>query len=126
MITKKRTLKDWIIYLVIILIIAGGLFYHGYFFKPKNSLELYQELTFSDSFKEVQKLFLDGYERNFSREDFNYIQENTANSVGQFTLFEFNEKSYVIMTSRGTAKLKIHSVEELPEDIRKFFMELSS
>ncbi len=126
MVTKKKRLKDWIIFLVLILIICGGTLYYLYFFKPKNSLELYQELTFAESYKEIQQLFLEGYESNFSKEDFNYIQSNTANRVGQFTLFEYNEKSYIIMTSPGTEKLKVLAVEELPEDIRNFFMEIAN
>lgn len=122
---NTRTIKDWIIYLIIVLIVAGGL-YDAYFFKPKNSLELYQQLTIFDSYEEIQKLMLDGDESNFSKNDFDYIQNNTANRVGQFALIEYNEKSYVIMTSPGTKKLKVLAVEELPEDIRKFFVEIAS
>lgn len=105
-------------------IIAIGLYYI-FFFKPKNSLELYQELSFSDSFEQVQqKLMLDGYESNISKEDFHYIQNHIPDRVGQFTLLEFNEKSYVIMTSPGTEKLKIVAVEELPEHMREFFLKI--
>ncbi|WP_249872652.1 hypothetical protein [Oceanobacillus saliphilus] len=125
MVTKKKTLKDWVVFLVLVLFIVGGSTYCLYFFTPKNSLELYQELTFADSFEEVQKLILDGYEDNFTEEDFNYIQANSANIVGQFTLFDYNSKSYVIMTSPGTERLKILAVEELPDDIREFFSVLA-
>lgn len=61
MVTKKKTLKDWIIFLVIVLIIVGGSLYYVYFFTPKNSLELYEELTFAANFEDVQKLLLDRY-----------------------------------------------------------------
>ncbi|MEC5424320.1 hypothetical protein QGM71_12540 [Virgibacillus sp. C22-A2] len=124
MVTKKKKLKDWIIFLVIVLIIVGGSLYYVYFFTPKNSLELYRELTFADNFEDVQKLLLDGYENNFAEEDFNYIQGNTAKQVGQFTIFDYNNKSYLIMTSPGTERLKVLAVEELPDDIRRFFSEL--
>jgi len=99
--------------------------YYVYFFTPKNSLELYQELHFADDFEEVQKLILDGYEDNFTKGDFDYIQDKSADRIAQFTLFEYKEKSYVIMTSPGTERLKVLAVEELPEDIRKFFLGLS-
>ncbi|MEC5425790.1 hypothetical protein QGM71_20190 [Virgibacillus sp. C22-A2] len=47
---KKKTLIDWIAFLVVVLIIAGGSLYYVYFFIPKNSIELYQELHFADGF----------------------------------------------------------------------------
>jgi len=84
---KKKTLKDWIVFLALILIIAGGSLYYVYFFTPKNSLELYQELHFADDFEEVQKLILDGYEDNFTKGDFDYIQDKSADRIAQFTLF---------------------------------------
>lgn len=125
MVTKKKTLKDWLVFFILVLIIAGSSLYYVYLFTPKNSLELYQKLHFADSFEEAQKLILDGYESNFTEEVFDYIQGNSANSIGQFTLLEFDKKSYVIMTSPGTERIKILAVEELPNDIRKFFLELS-
>lgn len=39
---------------------------------------------------------------------------------------EFDETSYVIMTSPGTERLKILAVEALPEDVREFFLELGT
>lgn len=65
---------------------------------PKNSLELHQKVTFANDFEEVQKLILDGYDDHVKEADFNYIKGRSANSVGQFTLIEYKEKSYVIMT----------------------------
>lgn len=124
-VTNKKTLINWIVFLVSVLILAGGLLYFVYFFTPKNSLELHQELHFADSFKEVQKLVLKGYEDNFTEEDFDYIQNNSADRISQFTLIEYNEKSYVVMTSPGTKRLNILAVEELPNDIRNFFLESS-
>ena len=37
---------------------------------------------------------LEGYEGNFKEEDFEFINrlDTIANSVGQFTLFEYDEK----------------------------------
>ncbi|GGA80615.1 hypothetical protein [Ornithinibacillus halotolerans] len=122
---KKKTAKDWITFAIITFIIIGGAVYYVLFFTPKNSLELYQELHFADNFEDVQKHMLEGYEDNFSEEDFNYIQNNVAKSVSQYTVFEYNQKSYIIMTSPGTERLKILTVEELPEEVRQFFLELS-
>lgn len=119
-IIKEKTLK----FLVLVLIITGGSLYYVFFFTPKNSLELYQKVHFANDYNEVQKLMFDGYEDYFSEDDFNYIQDHRPNRVGQFTLFEYKEKSYVIMTSPGTERLKIFRVEELPEEIRKFFLDL--
>ncbi|WP_060206381.1 hypothetical protein [Sporosarcina koreensis] len=119
----KKKLRDITIFLVAALILGGGLYYE-YFFTPKNSLELYQAIKFADNIDEVHELFLDGYEVNFTEEDFQYIQDHTANRVGQFTLFEYNAKSYVIMTSPGSEKLKVLAIEELPDEIRVFFSEL--
>ncbi|MBC5635271.1 hypothetical protein H8S33_00400 [Ornithinibacillus sp. BX22] len=126
MLIKRKTPADWIWFFVFFFIIVGGSVFHVLFFTPKNSLEMYQELHFADSFEDVQSHILDGYENNFTEEDFTYIQANTANRVGQFTLMEFGEMSYVIMTSPGTERLKILAVEALPEDVREFFLELGT
>ncbi|WP_404450159.1 hypothetical protein LG307_10185 [Sutcliffiella horikoshii] len=73
---------------------------------------------------------LEGYEANFKEEDFEFINgtDTRANSISQFTLFKNDEKSYLIMTSPGTQgiqKLKVLAVEELPTEIRDYFLELS-
>lgn len=124
MFRKKKKLKEGSILFVVALLLIGGYFYYEYFFTPKNSLELYQEITFADSVDEVQKLFLRGYEVDLTEEDLNYMRGHSANRVSQFTLFEYNSKSYVIMTSPGTKKLKVLAIEELPEQMRSFFSEL--
>ena len=54
-----------------------------------------------------------------------YIQEEfDPNKVSQFTLLEFDEKTYAIQTTPGTKKMKIIAVEELPNDLREYFIEL--
>lgn len=67
---------------------------------------------------------LDGYDGNFSEEDFDFINdiETSARSLGQFTLIEYNDRSYIISTSPGTDRLKVLKVEELPEEIRDYFL----
>lgn len=121
----KNTKKMGIAFIIIILLILGGSLYYVYFFTPKNALELYQEITFSNDYEEVKKYLLDGYEDNFSEEDFNYIKNNSADWIGQFSIFEYNSKSYIVMTTPGTERLKILAVEELPEELRGFFTQLS-
>lgn len=121
--SKKKTWSDRFAIYILAAIIFGGLIYYNFFLTPKNSIELHQKLQFADDFEQAQKYVLEGYEDNFSEEDFDFIQENNANRVGQFSLFEYNGKSYVIMTSPGTEKLKVLDVKELPEEAREFFWE---
>ncbi|MBU8731202.1 hypothetical protein [Cytobacillus pseudoceanisediminis] len=44
--------------------------------------------------------------------------------ISQFTLLEYEGKTFVIMTSPGTEKLKVLAVEELPDELREYFMKL--
>lgn len=125
-ISKKKTLKNRITFLILVLVIVGGGAYYKFFYTPKNSLELYQAISFADDFEDVKKLMLDGYEDNFKEDDFEFINSlNTSpNRVGQFTFFEYDERTFVIMTSPGTKKLEVLAVDELPKDIRNYFLQL--
>lgn len=124
---RKLTVTEIMLVGIIATIAVAGATYFILFFKPNNSLELYQSISFAKDFEEAQKLSLEGYEDNFMKEDFEYIshEDTAANRVSQFTLFEYDEKTYLIMTSPGTAKFKILSVEELPEAMRSYFLELT-
>ncbi len=123
---KKEAPMYKISQLLFLFIIAVSLIYYKNYFTQKNSLELYQELAFAKSFESVQKKLMEkGYEGNFTEEDFNAIQEGSMYKPSQFTLFEYYDKSFVILTTPGTERLKILSVHELPEDIRLFFSELA-
>ena len=126
-ISKNKILKNRISFLILALIIVGGATYYDVFYTPKNSLELYQAITFADDFEEAKKLMLEGYEDNFKEEDFEFINrlDTSANSVGQFTIFEYDEKTFVIMTSPGTKRLNVLAVDELPKDIRNYFLQLA-
>lgn len=121
---KRLSKKEWISLILVYLLLIGGGTYYVLFYTPKDSLELYQGITFADDFDEAQRLMLEGYEGNFSEEDFDFINdmETSARSVGQFTLFEYNDRSYIISTSPGTDRLKVLKVEELPEEIRDYFL----
>lgn len=115
----------WFRIIIVIFITIGAATYYQVFATPKPSLELYQEMAFAEEFEDVQKLMLDGYEENFKEEDFEFIKrlDTSPNRISQFTLLEYNEKSYMIMTSPGTEKLKVLAVEELPIGLREYFRE---
>lgn len=125
-ISKKKTLRNWFFLLLLVLVIAGGATYYNVFYKPKNSLELYQAISTADSFGDAKKIMLDGYEDNFKEADFDFINslDTSPNRVGQFTFFEYDEKTFVVMTSPGTKKLEVLAVDELPKDIRNYFLQL--
>jgi hypothetical protein len=120
---KKKSSKDWVIFIIVTFMILGGVVYFTQVLKPKNSLDLYQSISFANDFDEAQELTLEGYEKYFKEEDFEYIHDkfNQADSIKQFTLFEYEEKTYMVMTTPGTERLKILSVEELPEEMKSYF-----
>jgi len=85
---------------------------------PSNSMELMQTLRNTEK---PESLFLD--EENFDAEIVEYIQEKfSPNMVQQFTILEFDEKSFLIQTTPGTTKLEIINIEELPEEMRNYFL----
>ncbi|MCG1022892.1 hypothetical protein [Sutcliffiella horikoshii] len=106
--------------------VAGVAIYYVLFYTPKNSLELYQAIRFSKSFEESAELMLEGYNENFSEKDYDFMSqlENTPNRITQFTLFEYKEKTYLIMTTPGTSRLQVLDVKELPEEVRHYFLAL--
>lgn len=112
--------------LILMILVLGLAAYYILFFTPKDSLELYQAISFADDFEEAQKVMLEGYEVNFKKEDFEFINrlDTSADRISQFTLFEYDEKTYLVMTTPGTEKLKVLAVEELPEEIREFFLDV--
>jgi len=122
---KKKKTKMVII--ILALMVISLLLYQEYFLKPKNSLELYQSIAFSDDFEEAQEFMLEGYESNMKEEDYDFISKlsNSPNQIAQFTLLNFGNKTYVLMTTPGTDKLEILTVEELPEDVRNYFLKLT-
>ncbi len=124
---KGRGKKYNIIIIILIgCVIIGGTTYYVLFYTPKNSLELYQAIRFSKSYQESTELILEGYNENFKEEDYDFMGqlENTPNRITQFTLFEYKEKTYLIMTTPGTNRLQILDVKELPEEIRNYFLAL--
>ncbi|MGM0834772.1 MAG: hypothetical protein ACQEV7_01365 [Bacillota bacterium] len=125
--SRKITLKYKITFILLIFLICGDAIYYQILFTPKDSLELYQAIDNADNLEEVhKKLMLEGYLDNFKEEDFDFINNvsNSPKRVSQFTLLEYEEKTFLIVTSPGTERLKVLSVEELPTEIRDYFLEL--
>ena len=113
---------------IISLMIISVNWYNQFFYKPTNSIELYKSIAFSEDFEEGQELMLEGYESNLKEEDYNYISReiNSPYKVNQFTLFEYGNKTYILLTTPGTKKVEVLKVEELPVEIRNYFLELTS
>ena len=87
---------------------------------PSNSLELMQTLRNSEN---PASLFME--EKKFDAEIVEYIQEEfSPNMVQQFTILEFDEKSFLIQTTPGTTKLEIINIEVLPKEMRNYFLSL--
>lgn len=123
---KRMAIQDWVIYIMFVFLLAAGAIYYKVYFTPKNSLELYQEFIKANNYEEIRKFSLTGFEEHLSEEDFQYIKDNIPDLIGQFTLFEFKNKSYLVMTTTGTERLEIIAVEELPANVREYFIELSN
>ena len=126
---KKMSLKNRVISAILVFSILISFIFFIQLYKPTNSVDLYQSISFASDFEKAQKLMLKGYEDNFNEEDFEYMNrvETTAKSISQFTIFEYGDKSYIVMTTPGTnriQKLKVMAVEELPTEIREYFLEL--
>ncbi|WP_235864044.1 hypothetical protein [Sutcliffiella halmapala] len=123
-IIKKSSMKEWLLTMIVAVFIIGTATYYILFFTPKNSLELYQAISFADNFEKAQKVMLEGYEANFDKEDYDYINrlDISPNRISQFTIFEYDEKTYMVMTTPGTERLQVLAVEELPKEIRDYFL----
>ncbi|MDQ0271412.1 hypothetical protein [Cytobacillus purgationiresistens] len=50
--------------------------------------------------------------------------DNQPQSISQYTLFEYEDKTYLIKTTEELGRLKVMNVEELPEEIRNYFLKL--
>ena len=101
-----------------LLIVAAPIIYWA-ITNPSNSLALMQTLRNSEN---PESLFLDP--KNIDYKSIEYIQEEFGpNMITQITLLEFDEKTFLIQTTPGTKKMKIIAIEELPIEIREYFIE---
>jgi hypothetical protein len=124
---QKKSLKEWMGFTIVIVLMIGTAVFYQFFYTPKNSIELYQAISFAADFEQAQKVMLEGYEANFKEEDYEYINrlDSTPNRIGQFTLFEYADKTYIAITTPGTERLQVLAVEELPKEIREYFLEFT-
>lgn len=101
---KGKTFMDWVVLFLLLFIIIGLIIYNGFFNKPKDSVHLYEEMVIAEDVEKINDLMVDGFEDNFKVEDITYIQhpENTANQIRQLTLFEYEDKTFVMSTTPGT------------------------
>lgn len=108
-----------ILAIIFALLIVSAPIIHWAITNPSNSLELMQTLRNSEN---PESLFLDS--KNIDYKSIEYIQEEfNPNMITQITLLEFDEKTYLIQTTPGTKKMKIIAIEELPIEIREYFIE---
>lgn len=59
---------------IISLMIISVNWYNQFFYKPTNSIGLYQSIAFSEDFEEGQELMLERYESNLKEEGYNYFE----------------------------------------------------
>ena len=112
-------MKKKIVAIIFALLIVASPTIHWAITNPSNSLELMQTLRNSDN---LESLFLDS--ESIDYKSIKYIQEEfDPNMITQITLLEFDEKTYLIQTTPGTKKMKIITIEELPVEIREYFIE---
>ena len=104
--SKKITSMGWSAFFIVIFVIVGGVMYYVYFFTTKNSLELYQEISFLDNFEEVQKLMLEGYEENFNEEDFHFIKDHSAKSYRSIYITWVWGKNFCHHDNTGSEEFK--------------------
>lgn len=108
-----------ILAIIFVLLIVSAPIIHWAITNPSNSLELMQTLRNSEN---PESLFLDS--KKIDYKSIEYIQEEfNPNMITQITLLEFDEKTYSIQTTPGTKKMKIIAIEELPIEIREYFIE---
>lgn len=111
-------MKKVVAIILALLVVASPIIY-WFMTNPSNSLELMQTLRNSDN---PESLYLDS--KNIDYESIEYIQEEfSPNMISQFTLLEFDEKTYLIQTTPGTEKMKIIAIEELPFEVREYFID---
>lgn len=100
-----------VVAVIALLIIVSIPIFERLLTNPSNSSELMQNLRNSEN---PASLFME--EKKFDAEIVEYIQEEfSPNMVQQFTILEFDKKSFLIQTTPGTTKLEIINIEELPE-----------
>ena len=115
--------------ILLIVVISFGPLLYDYYTKPEDSLELYQELIFSEEFTSVHHLLEQGYEQYFSEEAYDVLksEKGSPSMIRQFTVIQYDDgtESVLLETSPGTSELTILRAEVLPEAIENYFKALN-
>lgn len=118
----KYKKNDWIYTLILICLLIFGSIYYSFNIKPYNSIQLYQELNFSSE-KEIQDLFLNKEVDNLLLEQISNIQSGIPTSINQMTFLNYSDKTIMVITTPGTLQLKVIDIEQLPPEIRSYFLQ---
>ena len=113
------TKKYRITLIIVLLLISPSLVFFSS--RTSNSIDLVNELR---SKVHPETLFVD--EDKISDEEWKIIEymQNTSplKDVSQFTVLEFEGKSFLVESAPGETKMKILSIEELPAEIEAYFI----
>lgn len=120
--------KEKIVLVLLIAIFIAMPVIYKVVIKPKNAIELYQTIQFSDGFKDIKSHINEGYNSNVPVEIYDEIKNSTLSpeKVRQFTVLEYANEMYLIETSPGTTKLKILGLDKAPEEVRDYISELNN
>lgn len=96
--------------------------------KPKNALEMYQAVRSTVDYDQLEKLILEGYEKNVPVELYDEIINSSSdpNKIRQFTVVQYADETYLLETSPGTMKLNILGLDKAPDEIRDYLSTLNS
>lgn len=99
--------------------------YYLYGIRPKNSLELYQKIISSENYDDFLNLTLT--EENIIIDKNVYLQMMNdplpPDKIQQFTVIQGATNSYLIETTPGKTKIKIINMQEVPDEVRTYFMQ---
>ncbi|PKR76545.1 hypothetical protein CEY16_14390 [Halalkalibacillus sediminis] len=112
-----KALHYKIVITFLLLTIILGVAYYELLYKPKDTIELYQSVNFSDP-QGLEELFLDDYHSSEKQELLEEIidKNSTPWKLRQFSLFQYGDDAFIIETSPGTHKLKIIDVRKIPNE----------
>lgn len=118
-------MSNWITSIIYICLLILGSIYYSFNIKPYNSIQLYQEFISSDE-KEIQELLLNKNDNELLVEQVNNIKSGSPTSIDQMTFLHYQDKTIMVITTPGTLKLQIIDIQELPPDIRSYFLQFNN
>ena len=125
---KIQRNKYLIAIFILFFMLISHIYYAEVYLTPKNSNELFQEIRYSEQYSDVSKLMSDSFESNFKQEDYDYMTDinNSENLVMQITLIDYFDKTFALMSAPGKNRIEVLAVQEVPENIKKYFQNLYS